>query len=192
MIVFHLLILVSWLTLIAYWAVEAGRVKSNVRGKWQWRREIGLRLAILVLVVLALRVPGVRHQLQTVRRYVANTNLTAGYCGAALCACGVILAIWARACLGRNWGIPMAEKASPDLVTAGPYSHIRHPIYAGIILAILGSAIGQSILWVIPLVIVVPYFVFSARREEKLMSEKFPRQYPAYMDRSNMLIPFLF
>ena len=57
----------------------------------------------------------------------------------------------------------MAEKAHPELVTHGPYASIRYLIYAGIMLAIFGSAIGQSALWAMPLLIVSPYFVYSAR-----------------------------
>jgi protein-S-isoprenylcysteine O-methyltransferase Ste14 len=85
----------------------------------------------------------------------------------------------------------MEEKTRPELITGGPYAYVRHPIYAGFILAILGSAIGQSISWVIALLIVGPYFVYCALREEKQMVELFPRQYSAYMTRTKMLIPFI-
>ena len=189
MAIYKLLILGSWLTLIAYWALLARSAKRSVRGKWQWRREIGLRLAILILVLLALHV-GRTHHIR-LRHYLVNVNPIAGFSGAALCSCGVILAVWARVCLGGNWGMPMAEKADPELVMRGPYAYIRHPIYAGVILAILGSAIGQTVLWVIPLFIVGPYFVYSARREERLMAERFPLQYPGYRKRTKMLIPFI-
>jgi len=47
--------------------------------------------------------------------------------------------------LGRNWGMPMPLKEQPELVTSGPYARIRHPIYTGLILAMLGSAIGVNI-----------------------------------------------
>ncbi len=87
--------------------------------------------------------------------------------------------------------MPMAEKVSPELITGGPYAYIRHPIYAGILLAVLGSAIGQSVLWAIPLFIAGPYFVYSARREERWMAEQFPFEYSEYMKRTRMLIPFI-
>jgi protein-S-isoprenylcysteine O-methyltransferase Ste14 len=177
--------------LIIQWVLLAGRAKRNLRGKWQWPREIGLRLAILILVLLVLHGLAAHHQIRTVRVYLVNTNLIAGFFGAALCASGVTLATWARVCLGRDWGMPMGAKVHPELVTDGPYATIRHPIYAGIILAILGSAIGQSVLWAIPLFIVGPYFVYSAGREERLMTEQFPREHPAYMKRTDMLMPFI-
>lgn len=188
MMISRLLISSSWLVLIAYWALLAGRVKPGAGGKWQWPREIGVRLAILILVVLALRHLGANH----IRPYVVNSNRIAGFVGSALCLCGVSVAVWARVRLGRNWGMPMAEKMHPQLVTRGPYAYIRHPIYAGILLAIFGSSVGQSILWAIPLFIAGPYFVYSARREERRMTEEFPLQYSEYKKRTRMLIPFIF
>ncbi len=191
MAVYNLLIVISWLVLIAYWAISAISAKRNIGGGWAWRREIGLRLGILVLVLLALRIWGSIHPLRNARSHMVNMNLAVGFAGAGLCMLGVGFAVWARICLGRNWGMPMSRKANPALVTNGPYAYVRHPIYSGIILAILGSAIGESMLWVIPFILSGSYFVYSARQEEKLMGELFPETYPAYMKRTKMLIPFI-
>ncbi|HEY6487833.1 MAG: isoprenylcysteine carboxylmethyltransferase family protein [Terracidiphilus sp.] len=189
--IYHLLILASWLTFIASWALLASRAKRSVGGRWSWPRKIALRLVILILILLPLHFLAAHHAVRTMRVYVVNTNLISGFAGAALCACGVTLAVWARVCLGRDWGMPMEEKAHFELVTHGPYATIRHPIYAGIILAILGSAIGQSVLWAIPLLIIGPYLIYSAGREEKMMTERFPNQYPSYLKRTRMIIPFI-
>jgi protein-S-isoprenylcysteine O-methyltransferase Ste14 len=191
MAIYNLLIAASWLVFIAYWVLLATHAKLSVRAGWSWRREIGIRIAVLVLVLVALHFWRAHHAPRSALRNAINKNLIAGFLGAALCASGVILAVWARVCLGRNWGMPMSEKTSPELVMDGPYAYIRHPIYAGLMLAMIGSAIGQSVLWVIPLLIGGPYFVYSARREEKLMTGHFPRQYPAYVRHTHMLIPFV-
>jgi protein-S-isoprenylcysteine O-methyltransferase Ste14 len=187
MVIYNLLIFASWLVLIACWMLLGVRAKRSVWDQWRWPWEIGVRLAIFILVLFAVHVLGVHR----IRQYAANTNLIAGFVGAGLCVCGVTFAVWARVSLGRNWGIPMAEKADPELVTAGPYAHVRHPIYTGILLAIFGSAIGQSVLWALPLLIAGPYFVYSARQEERRMAEQFPLQYPPYKKRTRMLIPFI-
>jgi protein-S-isoprenylcysteine O-methyltransferase Ste14 len=55
----------------------------------------------------------------------------------------------------------------------------------------LGSAIGLSIIWALLLILFVPYFLHSARREEELMREQFPAQYPDYMRRTKMIVPFV-
>ena len=102
------------------------------------------------------------------------------------------MAISARWYLGRNWGMPMSRKEHPELVTGGPYACKRRPIYTGLILAMLGSAIGITIIWALVLVPVGGYFIYSARREEALMLQQFPEQYAAYRARTGMLVPRLF
>jgi protein-S-isoprenylcysteine O-methyltransferase Ste14 len=109
-----------------------------------------------------------------------------------LCVLGFGLGVYARWHLGRNWGMPMSRKEQPELVTSGPYAFIRHLIYTGLILAMLGSAIGVNIFWAVLLVPVGAYFIYSARQEESAMLQLFPEQYAAYMARTGMLAPRLF
>jgi protein-S-isoprenylcysteine O-methyltransferase Ste14 len=85
----------------------------------------------------------------------------------------------------------MSRKEQPELITSGPYAVIRHPIYTGLILAMLGSAIGVNVFWAVLLIPLGAYFIFSARREETIMLQLFPQQYPAYMARTGMLAPRL-
>jgi protein-S-isoprenylcysteine O-methyltransferase Ste14 len=184
------LIAALWLALFLYWAIAAFSAKRNV-GTSGWGSERGMRLIIIVIVVIALRTPQLRDALRSAQTYQAGSAFM-GLCGVVLCALGVGLAILARVHLGRNWGMPTSRKENPELVTTGPYAFVRHPIYGGMLLAMLGSAIGQSVSWVTPLVLFGIYFVYSARREEKLMVEEFPDQYPAYMTRTKMLLPLLF
>jgi hypothetical protein len=58
-------------------------------------------------------------------------------------------AIWARVHIGRNWGTPMTQKDQPELVTSGPYHLVRHPIYSGILVASVGTAVALSWFWLI-------------------------------------------
>jgi protein-S-isoprenylcysteine O-methyltransferase Ste14 len=88
--------------------------------------------------------------------------------------------------------MPMSQKEQPELVTSGPYAHLRHPIYAGLILAMIGSAIGVNVSWALMLIPVGAYFILSAREEESAMLQQFPEQYAAYMARTGMLVPRLF
>jgi protein-S-isoprenylcysteine O-methyltransferase Ste14 len=104
---------------------------------------------------------------------------------------GLGLAIFARINLGRNWGAPMSRKQEPELVTSGPYAVIRHPIYSGIMLAMLGSAMGQSAVWWLLLICYGAYFIYSARRKEEFMSAQFGEAYRAYRRRTRMLMPFV-
>ena len=88
--------------------------------------------------------------------------------------------------------MPMTERTEPELVTSGPYRYVRHPIYTGMILAFIGTALAVDYAWLIVLVIGGMYFIYSALHEEKFLKQQFPTQYPEYMQRSKMLVPFLF
>lgn len=191
MTIYSSLVAAFWLIFIVYWAYMAVGAKQNIDSRFWWR-DIGWRVGVIVLIVLALRLPIFHHALRSLRAYAASPGIPRGVLGVGLCALGIGVAIWARFYLGRNWGMPMSRKADPELVTSGPYAYVRHPIYTGMLLAMLGSAICESALWWVPLVLFGLYFLYSAQREEKLMREQFPRQYPAYMERTKMLIPFLF
>lgn len=86
----------------------------------------------------------------------------------------------------------MTLKQSPELVTGGPYHFIRHPIYTGIILMALGSALDVNIYWWVGFIVGAIYFIYSAFAEEKLMLDQFPKVYPAYQSKSKMFIPYIF
>ena len=116
----------------------------------------------------------------------------AGITSVFLAATGAGLAIWARSHLGKNWGIPMAVKKKPELVTSGPYKFVRHPIYTGFILGLMGSTLASGAFWFFSLLPMCAYFIFSAFMEEKALAREFPAQYPEYKKRSKMLLPFIF
>lgn len=188
--IYSALIAACWLVLIVYWFVSALGAKRSISGI-AWRREIGLRIGILALILLAARLPIVRDAWRNARAHAVNTNIALGIIGVALCGLGAGLALWARVSLGTNWGMPMTRRENPELVTNGPYVFVRHPIYGGVILGMLGSALAQSPLWLMPLVLGGGYFIYSAHREERLMTEQFPQAYPAYQARTKMFIPYL-
>ena len=176
-----------WLLFVAYWAFTAVGVKRSA-GRRSWRREIGLRLVVILVIAALLRSRSLRQFLAEAQRHVSHSDVL-GWIGVALCLLGFSLAINARRHLGRNWGLPMSYKEQPELVTSGPYALIRHPIYTGLTLAMLGSAIGVNIFWSLLLVPVGAYFIYSARREETVMLQLFPEQYAAYRARTGMLVP---
>ena len=112
--------------------------------------------------------------------------------GVPLVIAGIAFAIWARLTLGSNWGMPMTLRENPELVTGGPYAFVRHPIYTGIIFAMLGTALTFGAWWFTVLIIAFGYFLISTAQEEKDMVQHFPDTYPAYVARTKRLIPFVF
>ena len=94
--------------------------------------------------------------------------------------------------MSTNWGMPMTQKENPELVTTGPYHFVRHPIYTGICLAMLGSAITGGMAWFIWFICLSIWFIYSAKKEEKYMQQRFPNQYIEYMKNTKMIIPYVF
>jgi protein-S-isoprenylcysteine O-methyltransferase Ste14 len=179
-----------WLTFLTYWLVAAMRVKRSVSGTW-WRGAI-FRMALALAAVLLLRESLRDHVWQLGPRALTSANPIAASLGVALCALGIGIAIWARTSLGRNWGMPMSLRNGHELVTTGPYAFVRHPIYSGILLAVVGTILVEWFPWIVLLAAFFAYFVYAAQVEERSMTRQFPSAYPQYVDRTKMLIPFLF
>ena len=94
--------------------------------------------------------------------------------------------------MGRNWGGPMTQKDDPQLVTSGPYHLVRHPIYSGLLVAIVGTAVALSWLWLIAAALAATYFGYAATVEERFLTKQFPDTYPAYRRSTKMLLPFIY
>ena len=85
----------------------------------------------------------------------------------------------------------MTEKAEPELITSGPYRFVRHPIYSGLLLGLLGTALATNLYWFIAFGAALAYFAYSASVEERLLTASFPDTYPSYRAHTKMLIPFV-
>jgi protein-S-isoprenylcysteine O-methyltransferase Ste14 len=171
-------VFVVWGVFWLYWLVAAVGVKAGSRSRQA--RPPGL---LLLVAFVLLRIFGAGS--------LAVDSPVLKAAGVILLLSGLGLAVWARIYLGRNWGMPMTQKAEPELVTSGPYRFVRHPIYSGLLLAILGTALATNIYWLIALGVIGIYFVYSARVEERLLTTSFPSAYPGYRAKTKMLVPFL-
>ena len=172
-------VVVAWAAFWIYWGVTALRSK---RGTVSFD---GLRLR-LVLAVAVLLVVWLVHPERLVVHSVALEIL-----GAAIVLGGLAFAVWARVHIGRNWGMPMTLKEEPELVTSGPYRFVRHPIYTGILVAVLGTGLAINLVALLIAAAVGVFFYYSATVEERNLGAAFPVAYPAYRARTKMLIPFV-
>jgi len=172
---------IGWVVFWIAWLIAAFTTKaSRGRGRLAGSRIV---LAIVVVILFRANVHGGSERV--------DGPVLQGV-GLALWVAGLALAVWARLYLGRNWGMPMTRREDPDLVTTGPYRFIRHPIYTGIIVAMIGTALAISLLGLIVAAVVAVFFAFSATREEKFLADQFPDTFPAYKARTKMLIPVVF
>jgi protein-S-isoprenylcysteine O-methyltransferase Ste14 len=188
MLPYNKVILACWGIFWLYWLVSAFGSKRNT--KPQLKRFAGIRLGIFVLAVILFRLLNVQNY--SFENRLITSNQLVVVLGLSLFLVGLLLAVWARLYLGKNWGMPMTQKQDPELVTSGPYRYIRHPIYTGILLAMLGSSLASSLFWLTIFAISGIYFIYSAVMEEKLMTKQFPKAYPSYKTKTKMLVPFIF
>jgi protein-S-isoprenylcysteine O-methyltransferase Ste14 len=173
---------VLWIAFWLYWVVSATGAKAGSRPT---RGFIGMRVGAAVVAVLLIR-SGLLG-----KRAVVH-DVAVGLAGMFLILIGLGLAVWARVNIGRNWGMPMTHKLEPELVTSGPYRTIRHPIYTGLIVAMIGTTIAISVYALVPVAALAGYLVYSAHREERYLAAEFPDTYPQYQRGTRMLIPFVY
>lgn len=114
------------------------------------------------------------------------------WAGAAITLGGLLFSVWARAHLGENWSATITVKERHELVTSGPYGIVRHPIYSGLLVAFVGSALARGE-WrgVVAVILVAWTFWRKLGIEEQWMRERFGVDYEAYARRVPALVPFL-
>jgi protein-S-isoprenylcysteine O-methyltransferase Ste14 len=169
----------AWIVFWIYWLVSATSSKESVSSGWR-PRLAGISTIGVFLIAGVLRGGS-----------LAVHSVILAVIGAVLFACGIALAVWARLHLGRNWGMPMSQRAEPELVTSGPYRFVRHPIYSGLLTAMLGTVLVNNLLGLIVVAVLVAYFYYSGIVEERNLAATFPQAYPEYKSRTKMIIPFL-
>jgi protein-S-isoprenylcysteine O-methyltransferase Ste14 len=116
-----------------------------------------------------------------------------GILGVIITYASAIFAIWARMTIGKNWsGLVVTVKEKHELIQAGPYRLVRHPIYVGFLVATLGTALTIGLFGsLLSFTAMLIAFLIRIRREETIMLREFPGDYPTYKKRTKALVPFL-
>jgi protein-S-isoprenylcysteine O-methyltransferase Ste14 len=186
--VLHALIPALWVLWLGYWVVAAGATNKT-------RRREGLTSRLshygpLILGGLLLGVPNILGS-ELERPFHAPTPRWL-LLAIALVATGLGFSALARARLGRNWSAEVTVKHDHELVRSGPYALVRHLIYAGVLLALIGTTlmVGK---WraLIGLALIVAALLRKLTIEERFMAEQFGEAYARYRAEVPALIPFL-
>jgi len=110
--------------------------------------------------------------------------------GIVLTAAGLLFAVWARAYLGGNWSGSVTVKVGHELVRSGPYRWVRHPIYSGMVLAMLGTALARGqVRGFVAFVLLYAGFLVKSRIEERFMANTFGPAYDDYRHTTGALVP---
>ena len=174
-----------WILFALYWLVSAFKLKKTKRRE-SWGQRFVYVLPLVVAFYLLRR--GAHYGLLAARFLPASD--AAGWVGVALTAAGVAIAIWARWHLGANWSGVVTLKEGHELIRTGPYRNIRHPIYTGILLALLGTAVAVGEVRGL-LGVAIAWFSFytKARREESFLAQEFGDRFAEHTKRTGMFLP---
>ena len=177
-----------WGILILYWILTGfGNKRTKHR---QERSQRFTFLAVMVVTVLAMT-------FYRKSREAFLFPMTPGVeaAGVLICALGVVIAIWARRILGRNWSGLVMIKEDHELIERGPYRWVRHPIYTGLVLAMAGTvlAVKPTQAGVIACVVWVMAFYVKSQQEERLLVGEFGERYLEYRERVKAaILPLVF
>jgi protein-S-isoprenylcysteine O-methyltransferase Ste14 len=183
---YHYAISLLWLVWLVYWSVAAIGTKAT-------RRREGLGARLLHIVPLAVGV-GLLATPHAPAGWLAvrflPRSIALFWPGFAFVAVGLGVAIAARIWLGGNWSGTVTLKQDHELIRGGPYRWVRHPIYAGLLLALLGSAMALNE-WRGP--IGVALITLAVLRkiivEEQFLTELFGDEYRRFRTAVPALIP---
>ena len=175
-----------WLLFGLYWLVSAFKRKRTKQRETVMQR-LGYTLPLLVAAYL-LSQPRA-HYGWLGAQFIPYSSVVE-WVGVLLTAAGVGVAFWARWHLGANWSGAVTLKEGHELIRTGPYRAIRHPIYTGILLALLGTAVANGeVRALVAVGIAWISFYIKARREESFLAREFGPGFTEHLRHTGMFLP---
>jgi protein-S-isoprenylcysteine O-methyltransferase Ste14 len=179
---------VLWTAVLVVWLLAALRSKRTVKTQSMGSRIVHIVLLVTSVYLLFRDWP----YLGVLDTRLLPRSMALGIAGLFLTAFGIGFALWARFFLGTNWSASVTMKRDHQLISRGPYAIVRHPIYSGFLLGMLGTAIlhGRT-RDLIGLFVAFIAWWQKSRIEEDFLLQLFDGEYVQYKGRVKALIPFL-
>ena len=175
-----------WVSWVAYWIVAARHTLSNQRTE-SLLTGASYRV-LLVLGIILLAYPGPR--LRPANPLLWPQSAVTVAIGLGLVIVGLSIAVWARRHLGKYWSGRITLKVDHHVIQSGPYAFVRHPIYSGILLALLGTVISiGTVRSCIAIALMFISFVVKLKLEERWLCAHLGAEYEEYRRRVKALIP---
>ena len=179
---------IIWIVWLCSWVAASfwsGRTQSRIGSLDTWTYRAVMIVGGILLVPLTAQVLG--------EKPIWPVGYGGAYALAIVMLAGLCFTWWARIYLGRLWSSEITRKEDHRIVDTGPYGIVRHPIYTGLILALLATAVAEAtITGLIGAALVIFGIYLKASSEERfLRAELGPDVYDSYRRRVPMLIPFL-
>ncbi|HUO14161.1 MAG TPA: isoprenylcysteine carboxylmethyltransferase family protein [Verrucomicrobiae bacterium] len=175
-----------WIVFVAYWIFAARNTQRTEK-----KESFGWRYGIMLVVVLGFVLIFYGDaDIGVLGHRVLHRGYYVVVAGIALTWAGIALAIWARVHLGQYWSGRITIKEDHKLISTGPYARLRHPIYSGLDLAVIGAAISID-RWgsVVGVCLVIVGFSIKAKREEAMLTARFGEEFSEHARRTGFLLP---
>jgi protein-S-isoprenylcysteine O-methyltransferase Ste14 len=186
--IFRYLIEAPWIVFLVYWVITAMKTRATVR-----QESAGSRYGVLALEIAGfLLLFNQRANIGILALRIFPRTMVSAVAGTVATWTGIGLALWARAHLGQYWSARITLKEDHELIRTGPYARLRHPIYTGLDLAAIGSAVVIDH-WrcVLGVTLIILGYVIKARREERLLAGQFGAAFEEHRKHTGFLLPRL-
>jgi protein-S-isoprenylcysteine O-methyltransferase Ste14 len=176
----------AWIVFCIYWLWAARNQKRVQSRESALARLLHVAYMVCGFVLLSSQDPrfgALNRRFLPDQEWIAMT-------GALLTVAGIGFAIWARYHIGRNWSGEVTIRQEHELIRTGPYSHIRHPIYTGLIVAVAGTAIviGEYRA-LLALALILIGFTVKAKREESMLEPQFGPSFAEHRRHTGFFLP---
>lgn len=183
---YQLSILLIWALWFAYWIARSGGTEKTGQRESYSSRRVHLILAGLPYLLIALPLT---HTPFFGLRFLPSRR-TFFCAGLAILVLGLSFTVWARYHLGQYWSGTIALKEGHRLIRTGPYAIVRHPIYTGVVLGMIGTAVAQGeARSILAVVLLVGSYLRKIRIEEAWLVHQFGDEYRTYQKEVKALIP---
>lgn len=176
---------VAWAGLGLLWAAPA---KGPQSAEFKWYRPIRLLILAAVFSLLFWKATAVGF---LGKRFIPDLPAL-GWIGIIAAILGMLVTSWSRIALGRYWSDKVILQTEHQLIRTGPYSCMRHPLYSGVLLAVLGTALVLGeVRGLLSFVILLVNYAIKAKREERILTERFGAEFNRHVERTGFLLPRL-
>lgn len=183
------IISVCWVVFWIYWSFATHRRHPSKRKVARTFTVLNTGLLYLgfLLVLLGRSLPG------SLGLLVVPQAISIDVSGTVFTIIGITFAIWSRQSLRNNWSGEVAIREGQEFICSGPYMIVRHPIYAGMLLALFGTTLVSSTVGsILGLVLAIISLWHKAYMEEQFLMVEFGEQYANYQREVKFLIPFIY
>jgi protein-S-isoprenylcysteine O-methyltransferase Ste14 len=175
-----------WMAWCVLWLLMAAWSKPSKRREFPWQRMEHVIPLLFGFMLIYKR----GFDWRWLSDRIVPEYSTVAVVGLLLVIGGLLFAVWARIALGANWSGTVTIKTGHNLIRRGPYRWIRHPIYTGLLLSLVGTVLLQGeVRAMLGFVLALLALYRKAKREERFLSEEFGEGFAEHTQQTGMFLP---